>query len=117
MGTYTYSATSDSYSGSWKDDTRHGHGAYVFSSSKSQLVGNWKNGLCTDGKQIFADGSSLHSMFRFLALAQVLPFFFGKIPFPSLKGQFRNGYEPNGQALYFHSNGLVQEGRFESKFV
>ena len=42
-GVYKYLKTKDLYSGSWKNDLKHGKGTFIFFDTKMKIVGDWVN--------------------------------------------------------------------------
>jgi radial spoke head protein 1 len=87
-GTMRY-ANKDTYSGLWANGGRLGHGAYVVAASGVQLVGMWQGNSIMRGKWVLGSASVFC-------------------------GNFAEN-KPAGQGVFIHSNGLTQEGAFESK--
>lgn len=48
-GVYVY-PNGDQYIGSWRNDQRDGEGRYLFAKDRTEFVGVWTNGVCTDGQ-------------------------------------------------------------------
>jgi len=55
-GTFKY-ANGDIYSGMWENGKKHGKGTYVYSTTKYQIVGDWKNGEIVSGKWALTNGA------------------------------------------------------------
>merc|ERR1712224_43886 len=56
MGTFKYT-NGDIYSGMWENGKKHGKGTYVYSTTKYQIVGDWKNGEIVWGKWALTNGA------------------------------------------------------------
>lgn len=55
-GLFTY-GSGDMYMGKFKESKREGSGMYNFRASKSQLIGEWKEGEFESGRWVYQDGS------------------------------------------------------------
>lgn len=85
-GSYTYKKTGDIYSGSWKDNKKHGLGRYEYAKDKSMLVGQWEEGQLVSGSWELK-GAGVYD------------------------GQFKLG-RPFGAGKFSFASGLTQQGEY-----
>lgn len=87
-GTYTY-PNGDLYHGTWTKGTKDGKGTYVFKDSKSQYLGEWKDGVFTNGMWVAQDGAIF-------------------------KGDFKDSVPAKG-THYFATSHLKSSGKYDAK--
>jgi hypothetical protein len=85
-GTYTYSKSTDIYSGQWVAGLKHGKGTYEFGSDSSFMAGEWVNGQITVGQWVLK-GAAVYD------------------------GAFKLG-RPIGPGKFSFEGGLVQSGTY-----
>ena len=88
-GTYTYSKSSDIYSGTFFNDKKHGKGTYEFGIDSSFMTGEWVDGQITKGQWVLK-GSAVYD------------------------GDFKLG-RPYGAGKFTFESGLSQSGSYIEK--
>eukprot|EP01029_Cantina_marsupialis_P029340 TRINITY_DN780135_c0_g1_i1.p1 TRINITY_DN780135_c0_g1~~TRINITY_DN780135_c0_g1_i1.p1 ORF type:complete len:239 (+),score=65.75 TRINITY_DN780135_c0_g1_i1:50-718(+) len=103
-GSMTY-ASKDTYHGSWVKGLRDGNGIYVYDETKTELIGNWRNGKMVEGKQMNFDGSHFIGEFVESIPGNGRMFF--------ANGTYQDGLYRNG--LWIPSGNLVDSDKKEPK--